>query len=547
MNPIKLPKSHFNSVSPCSSVVKKILTISLLLFVKVAFAQSPAQEASESSFTSLSSNPTPFYIMVELRGRDLPDSVMKFYFWEYFIDASFKSLPPTVSEVKAEKGTIFSGNIGAEIYQYTSPPISNPALLHTFFGFDYLLKDLYIFPGDTVKLLVDRDNARSYFIGKNSDTYQVQLDLARENQKALKLQNPVMFGATVQSMTKEENSKKLYEKAVANQNNDINKLIRFLGTKEDRQGYLNEIRIDLDGKVIPGYDILKTYKNTISEDQYELFLAEQIGKAFYKPLNTLNRFLIDIEGDKDAFVNQIDTLGNLNFNSNLITYAYAYQNFLLEKASVLYRSGYKSILQSFDQYPLELREILATRFLGKYFKSISNPNEYLSYAMERATLPWTNEVLNQLSQSRAVGADFIGVNLPNHTGDHVSSADWEGKIVLIDFWFTGCKACIDYYENCIKPAEEYFKDNPNVLFVSINSDRNQSIWLKSLESERYTSKHATNLFAGQEQGKELLTFYNINSYPSQLLLDKEQKILRSGSFARNPEALKEIIEEALNK
>ena len=292
---------------------------------------------------------------------------------------------------------------------------------------------------------------------------------------------------------------------------------------------------------------MNTYKNTISKDQYEFFLAEQIGKAYYKPLNILNRFLLDIEENRDALVNEIDTLGNLSFNPNLITYAYAYQNFLLEKASVLYRSGSKSIFQSFDQYPLELREILATRFLGKYFKSISNPNEFLNYAMERATLPWTKEVLNQLNQSRAIGADFIGVNLPDHNGDNVTSVDWEGKIVLIDFWFTGCKACIDYYENCIKPAEEYFKDNPKVLFVSINSDKNQSIWLKSLQSGRYTSKHATNLFAGQDQGKELLTYYNINSYPSQLLLDKELKIFRSGSFARNPEALKEIIKEALNK
>ncbi|SIT13543.1 TlpA family protein disulfide reductase [Belliella pelovolcani] len=41
MNPIKLPKSLFNSVHPCSSVVKILLTLFLLLATKVAFAQSP--------------------------------------------------------------------------------------------------------------------------------------------------------------------------------------------------------------------------------------------------------------------------------------------------------------------------------------------------------------------------------------------------------------------------------------------------------------------------------------------------------------------------
>lgn len=546
---LPLGRSKISSGHPCSSVVKTLLTVCFLLIGKVAFTQTtqtPAQEASASVLQVESERAAPFFLIVELRGRELPDSIMKFYFWEHFIDASFKSLPPIVAEIQAEKGTIFSGNIGAEIYEFTSPPISKPALLNIFYGFSYLTKDFYAFPGDTVKFLVDRDNARSYFIGKNANTYQVQLDLARENQKSLRSQTPVMFGASVQSMTKDENSKRLYEKAVENQINPVNKLIRFLETKEDRQKYLTEIRNELNGKAIPGLDELTAYKDLIPKDQYEFFIAEQTGKAFYQSIKLLNRFLPDIEDNRDILFNEIDTLGSLNFNSNLITHAYAYQDFLMEKASLLFRSGDKSIFQSFDQYPPELREILVTRFMGKYFKSLSNPNEFLSYAIEKATLPWTREVLNQLNQSRAIGASFKEITLPDSEGNMVSSLDWKGKIVLIDFWFTGCKACIDYYENCIKPAEEYFRGNPDILFVTINADKNTELWQKSLASDRYTSAHAVNLFAGQNLGEDLLKFYNINSYPSQLLLDKEIKIFRSGSFARNPEALITLIKEAID-
>lgn len=526
---------------------KILLLIFIILSTKVVSTQTikPTEEEIDPILLS-GSEALPFHLIIEVKGRDLSDTAMTIYFWEQYINTGYNSLPPEIKELSPINGSFFSGNIGAKVFQYKSPAFSKPALFNLFYESSYLLKDFYAFPGDTVKLVVERDNTKAYFIGPNALNYQLQQDFERDLKRSFKLKTPIMIGATKEALLRDERNKLLYEEALVYQLQGINPLMEFISNQSDQESHLLRIKNELFNQDKKGSQVIQGYEGLISQDVLEFMYAEYIGKLFSREITVFKNFSSDLNPLKQEILTQIKAITDGFISIAHVDQAFAFQDLLIELGIGFNIIGYQGIIPFFKQYPPSLKEVLLTRFIGKNFKTQQQIDYFLQAAKSIAQLEWTNQVLDQLIQSRSQGAPFKEISLPNTAGLMINSIDWKGKIVLIDFWFTGCKACIEYYENCLKPAEEFFKGNPDVLFVSINTDKNQSTWLKSVDSGRYTSNHAINLFAGQDQGKALLDFYNINSFPSQLLLDKDLRIYRSGNFARDPSFLQKVILEAIN-
>jgi len=70
-------------------------------------------------------------------------------------------------------------------------------------------------------------------------------------------------------------------------------------------------------------------------------------------------------------------------------------------------------------------------------------------------------------------------SLPNAEGRLVKASDFKGKLVVMEFWFTGCAPCIALAKS-MESVIDHFKNNEDVVFVSINLDREKEKWLHSL-------------------------------------------------------------------
>lgn len=65
----------------------------------------------------------------------------------------------------------------------------------------------------------------------------------------------------------------------------------------------------------------------------------------------------------------------------------------------------------------------------------------------------------------AVGKKLPAFNLATLSGDTINSTQFEGKIVVINFWFIGCHPCIAEIPGMNKLVAEY--KNSNVEFLAI--------------------------------------------------------------------------------
>lgn len=135
-------------------------------------------------------------------------------------------------------------------------------------------------------------------------------------------------------------------------------------------------------------------------------------------------------------------------------------------------------------------------------------------------------------------------------GNQKTSADFEGQVVLLDFWASWCTTCKAASPVMQKLHEQYGDKGLAVIAVNTfessdpNADKNTKILASAEASKNYAEEHKyTYLFA--TFGDPTAERWSIGGVPMFVLIGKDGKILMAESNAK-PETLKKI-EEAVAK
>jgi peroxiredoxin len=148
---------------------------------------------------------------------------------------------------------------------------------------------------------------------------------------------------------------------------------------------------------------------------------------------------------------------------------------------------------------------------------------FIDNAIKDASQPIKNAIY-RFKKSHTVGMPAFKFQMPDSTGKVYSLEDFNGKIAVVDFWFTGCKACTKM-AIALQPIISRYKSNPDVVFVSVCIDRSKNTWMNSLKQEIYANKDEINLFEGMNGDSPFLKYYNVEEYPTIFVIGKDSKMI----------------------
>ena len=133
------------------------------------------------------------------------------------------------------------------------------------------------------------------------------------------------------------------------------------------------------------------------------------------------------------------------------------------------------------------------------------------------------------------GDALYDFNLRDVNGDLLSTNDFRGKYILMDFWASWCKPCIDQFPALIQLYNEF--EQENFMMIGVALEENEDKWLKAVEKNKLSWPNVIypDGFTG-DMAKE----YGIRSIPFNVLIDSEGKIIAKGI---NLSDLKEFLEE----
>lgn len=135
------------------------------------------------------------------------------------------------------------------------------------------------------------------------------------------------------------------------------------------------------------------------------------------------------------------------------------------------------------------------------------------------------------------------VTLPD--GKTAKASDYDGKVVIVDFWATWCPPCVKEIPGFIQLKKTYGEKGLEIVGFSLDRDeKTHDAWVKE-KGVNYLS-----IFAQNEAGKKVLASFaaligEIRGIPTTLVLDRKGRIVYKHVGYGSPEEFEKVLKPLL--
>jgi peroxiredoxin len=140
---------------------------------------------------------------------------------------------------------------------------------------------------------------------------------------------------------------------------------------------------------------------------------------------------------------------------------------------------------------------------------------------------------NNVELSKLVGKPAPDFTVKTIDGKKISLKSLKGKVVVMNFWFTMCRPCVEEIPTLNKFVEKY-KDRKDIVFLAPEVRAETTI-----EDVQKFLKRAPFAYQIALGGNDAAKLYQAKVFPANFLIDKNG-IVRNGYVGLNPVALDEL-------
>ena len=145
----------------------------------------------------------------------------------------------------------------------------------------------------------------------------------------------------------------------------------------------------------------------------------------------------------------------------------------------------------------------------------------------------------KLSLPLQIGKPFLEFELPDSAGImHRFSTTGQGKVTLIDFWFSSCAPCRKHNKQLKELYEAYKSKGFEV--VGVSTDRNSSDFINAIKEDKMTWLNLLD----NTNDESVAELYGSNMVPFNVLIDKQGMIVYK---ANDYENLKTVVDSLMQK
>lgn len=120
-------------------------------------------------------------------------------------------------------------------------------------------------------------------------------------------------------------------------------------------------------------------------------------------------------------------------------------------------------------------------------------------------------IANPRRAREAYAPDF---SIVTAQGEHISSEDLLGKVVVLDFWGTWCPPCVESIPS-LRSLHKKFSKEPSFVLIGVSSDSDEETWSSFIEKEKMIWPQFL------DRRHEIQRKFGVRAFPTYIVIDHE--------------------------